>query len=259
MIKKIIQLVITILIILVTWQLVLQWVSSLRVLSGQTSLEAFIPLPTSIFKTIVNHWSTITIELGYTLIRSLAGLLVGTSLGFAFAGFLVFMPKLRHIFVSGFYGINAFPLVGFAPIIILIFGQGSFTGIIFVSALICFFPTFVQMDNAYQKTNKELLEVLTILHASSILKFVKVQVPLALPHLFVALRLSIPAAIVGATLGEWLGTKHGIGQLVTVSLYQLNPSMLYAALFSLTLASLLSVACVSFLEKKLIPWAFLKE
>ena len=258
MIKKLIHLIIVLLIILLTWQLVLEWVSSWRVLAGQTSFEAFIPLPTSIFKTIVSQWDIIATELGYTLMRSLVGLLIGSTLGLFFAGLLVFIPQLRHILVPMFYGINAFPLVGFAPIIILIFGQGSFAGIVFVAALICFFPTFVQMDNAYQKTNKGLLEVLTVLHASSLQKFVKVQVPLALPHLFIALRLSIPAAIVGATLGEWLGTKHGIGQLITVSLYQLNPSMLYAALFTLTLASLLLVASMTILEKKLIPWAFLK-
>ncbi len=258
MIKKLIHLMIVLLIILLTWQLVLQWVSSWRMLAGQTSLEAFIPLPTSIFKTLISQWDIIATELGYTLMRSLVGLLVGTSLGCIFASLLVFVPQLRHILVPIFYGINAFPLVGFAPIIILIFGQGSFAGIVFVAALICFFPTFVQMDSAYQKTNKGLLAVLTVLQASSLQKFVKVQMPLALPHLFVGLRVSIPAAIVGATLGEWLGTKHGIGQLITVSLYQLNPSMLYAALFTLTLASLLLVASVTVLEKKLIPWAFLK-
>lgn len=255
--KKLILLILFSLVFLLLWQWGLQLFSEARLAAGQTSLEAFIPLPSTVLKTFIDQWDLIGSELIYTLVRATLGLVLGASIGWIFASMLVFLPRLRNVLEPLLYGINAFPLVGFAPVIILIFGQGSLTAIVFVAALICFFPTFIQIDYAYQKTNKALLDVLKVLRATTFQRFLKVQLPLAIPYLFVALRLSIPAAFVGSMLGEWLGTKHGIGQLVTVSLYQLNPGMLYAALIAVTITSLFVVGLIKIIEKKVTCWQFL--
>ena len=58
----------------------------------------------------------------------------------------------------------------------------------------------------------------------------------------------VATAIIGATIGEWLGARNGIGQLITIALYQLKPGLLYASLISITIASTLSILILSLIE-----------
>ncbi|MDX9970694.1 MAG: ABC transporter permease subunit [Candidatus Gracilibacteria bacterium] len=227
-----------------------------RLSAGHTGLEAFIPLPSTILTTFLINWQTLIIELLYTLEKALGGFIVGTTMGIFIAIFIYFIPSLRHSLMPFCYGLNSFPIMGFAPAIILIFGQGSAWAIIFISALICFFPTLVSVDSSFRHSNKDLLDVVTILKASKLQKLTKIHIPLALSNIFLAMRISIPGSIIGATMGEWLGSRNGIGQLVTIALYQLNPGILYAALTLLTISSLLITLIIFYIEKKVLPWKF---
>jgi ABC-type nitrate/sulfonate/bicarbonate transport system permease component len=66
--------------------------------------------------------------------------------------------------------------------------------------------------------------------------------------------LAVPASIIGATMGEWLGTRNGIGHLITVSLYQLNPGVLYASLAAIMFSSIISIFALSVIGKIVTPW-----
>lgn len=259
MLKKPFAITVTLLFIIATWQFLGQWVDSVRLANGQTGLEAFIPLPSTIFRILINDWSIIFTELGFTLGRALGGFLIGSSLGLILAILFNYFSFLRDAFLPIFYGINSFPIIGFSSAIILIFGQGSSLAIITVSALICFFPILISIDSAFQHTNQEMIDFLTILKATKWQKLTKVQLPHAIPNLFLAMRISIPASIIGAMLGEWLGTRNGIGQLITVALYQLKPGLLYSSLIALTVATLLITWLVLVIEKILLPWKYAKN
>lgn len=254
--KKIILATFTTTLLIGTLQILGYYINQFRLSQGQTGLEAFIPLPSTILTTFLNNWQTLFIELLYTLERAFGGFILGTSMGLFIAIFIYFFPILRHSLMPFCYGLNAFPILGFAPAIVLIFGQGSIWAIIIISALICFFPTLVSVDSSFRHSNIDLLDVLTILKASKLQKLTKIHLPLALPNIFLAIRISIPASIIGSTMGEWLGSRNGIGQLITIALYQLKPGILYASLILLTTTSLLITLIIYFIEKKTLPWKF---
>jgi len=71
------------------------------------------------------------------------------------------------------------------------------------------------------------------------------------------MKLAIPGSIIGATMGEWLGARNGIGQIITISLYQLKPGLLYASLFLIIVASLLGIIIVEILERYFVKWKHL--
>jgi len=251
---KYIKIFLFVAVVIVFWQFGETHLSNLRQLDGHTGLEAFIPTPVSIYQTFVNQGGLIVYELSHTLYRALIGIIIGILFAFLVSVFFALSKSLRELLFPVSFALNSFPIVGFAPLIILIFGQGSNMAIIFISALVCYFPVLVALDSAFENTDRELLNFIKVLNASKIQMLFKVQIPLAVPNFMMSLKLAIPASIIGATLGEWLGTRNGIGQLITVSLYQLKPSLLYASLISVTATCFLVLFIISFLQKFLLKW-----
>lgn len=252
--KKIVSIVVVLFFLVFCWQILEDKASASRVANGQTGIEAFIPTPLTIFHTFRNQGDIIFVNILYTIERALAGFALGTSFGVAMAILFLFFPSVRGIAFPFAFTVNSFPIVGFAPMIILAFGQGSGISIIFISALICYFPVLINMDSALQTTNKDLLDVTHVLNATPLQELFKLRFPLALPQLFLSMKLALPASIIGATIGEWLGTRNGIGQLITIALYQLKPGLLYASLIAIALVSVLFIALLSVIQSKFLVW-----
>lgn len=254
MFKKIFISIFIFFILLTIWQVVEDRVNVQRLENNETALEAFIPTPLTIIKTLNNNWHNILTELMYTLRNSFFGFIIGVILAVIFAVIFLFLPFIRNLIFPISFAINSFPVIGFAPAVILIFGQGSYWSIIFISTLICYFPTLISMDTAFRETDKDLIELMHVLNASKLQILFKVRLPMAMPYLFLSMKLAIPASIIGATIGEWLGARHGIGQLITISLYQLKPGLLYASLISITIASTFSILILMGIQYFLFPW-----
>jgi NitT/TauT family transport system permease protein len=252
--RKIVSIIVVLIVLGLCWQIVESKANVSRMESGQTGIEAFIPTPLTIFYTFQNQGDIIFVNVLYTIQRALAGFVIGTSFGVAMAIMFLFFPSVRGITFPFAFTMNSFPVVGFAPMIILAFGQGSGISIIFISALICYFPVLINMDSALQSTNRDLLDVTHVLNATPLQELFKLRLPLAMPQLFLSMKLAMPASIIGATIGEWLGTRNGIGQLITIALYQLRPGLLYASLIAVALVSVAFIVLLSLIQSKLLAW-----
>lgn len=254
MIKKISGTILIFIIILVGWQIIEDKVSQERIEAGKTGLEAFIPTPLKIINTFGNQGDDIIRELGYTLKKAFLGFVIGVVFAVVVACIFSFIPFIRNLAFPLAFAVNSFPIIGFAPAIVLIFGQGSWSSIIFISALICYFPTLISMDTAFRETDTELLDLMKVFNANKWQTLRKVKIPLAMPYLFLSMKLAIPASIIGATIGEWLGSRNGVGQLITIALYQLKPGLLYASLIAITIASCMTIVLLSLVQYILFPW-----
>ena len=252
--QKILKIFILVFVVLFLWQAVEGIVDHYRIINNETSIEVFIASPYSIINTFTQSGSLILNELSYTLARAGEGLLLGIILAFGMSLLFIVFPSTRHSLLSISFAVNSFPIVGFAPIIILAFGQGSWLSIVFVSMLISYFPILISLNNTFQNIEKDIMDVMKVFNASKKQLILKVYIPSSIPGLLTSLRLAIPASIIGATIGEWLGTRNGIGQLITISLYQLKPGLLYASLLAVTISGVVLVGILVFLEKKLLVW-----
>jgi len=252
--RKIVSIIVVLFVLVFCWQIFENRANVSRMEGGQTGIEAFIPTPLTILYTFQNQGDIIFVNILYTIERALVGFIIGTSFGVAMAIMFLFFPSVRSIAFPFAFTVNSFPIVGFAPMIILAFGQGSGISIIFISALICYFPVLINMDSALQNTNRDLLDVTRVLNATLLQELFKLRLPLALPQLFLSMKLALPASIIGATIGEWLGTRNGIGQLITIALYQLKPGLLYASLIAVALVSVMFIALLALIESRLLMW-----
>ena len=239
---------------LLVWQLAENSINQSRISAGETSLELFFPSPYTIGLTFINRGNIILLEMSYTLIRAFFGLVLGSMLSVVISILFIVLPKSRSFVMPITQGINSFPVIGFSPLIILTFGQGSWLGIVCISALIAYFPTLIALDHSIRTINSEWISLMKVWGATRWQIFYKLQLPNALPFFITSLKLAVPASLIGAVLGEWLGTKNGIGKLITLSFYQLDPGTIYASLILLMIVSLVVTSLISYLEKKLFPW-----
>jgi NitT/TauT family transport system permease protein len=85
--------------------------------------------------------------------------------------------------------------------------------------------------------------------------FRKVQVPSAMPFFFAGLDVGILLAILGAVVGEFLGSQEGLGNMVLVSQYNFETPTMFAILIVLSLMGIFAHIIVRAFQKKFAFWA----
>ena len=123
-----------------------------------------------------------------------------------------------------------------------------------IAALICFFPTLVNMVRGLSDVNPRALEMMRVLAASDREVFLKLRLPNSLPYLFASLRIATSTAVIGAIVGEWIGSTAGIGALIIRAMYNFDTPLLYAAVAVASAFSVSFFLFVGWLERRLITW-----
>ena len=93
--------------------------------------------------------------------------------------------------------------------------------------------------------------------ANDIQIFRYLKLPHSLPHFFAGLKVSSSYCIVSAVISEWLGGTNGLGVYMTRVRKSYSFDKMFAVIILVSALSLLLMALISLLEKKLMP--YLKE
>jgi ABC-type nitrate/sulfonate/bicarbonate transport system permease component len=94
------------------------------------------------------------------------------------------------------------------------------------------------------------------LKANEIQIFTKLRFPAALPNIFAGLKVASTLAVIGATIGEWVGASAGLGYLMAQDTMQLNTTRVFAALFVLGAFGMAFFAAVGLIERLSMPWIY---
>ncbi len=164
-----------------------------------------------------------------TMIESVFGFILGNVAAILLAIVFVYSRTAEKTYFPVVLFLNTIPVLAIAPIIILVFGIGIFPKIV-VSAIICFFPTLVNMTRGLDAITANERELMRVLSASPFEVFLKLRVPRSLPFLFASLRISSTACVVGAIVAEWIGANRGLGSLIIQSTFNYRSDLLYAAI-----------------------------
>src|SRR5438045_6965626 len=124
--------------------------------------------------------------------------------------------------------VNTIPVVAKAPILVLLLGNGMEPKIA-IAALICFFPTLVNMVRGLEAVNPQSMELMRVLSASKAEVFFKLRLYNSLPYLFSALKIAASTSVIGAVVGEWIGSTRGIGALSIQADNSFDSALLYSA------------------------------
>jgi sulfonate transport system permease protein len=216
--------------VLVTWELA----------SGPLIRPFFLSSPTEIAGTLA-EWAG-SGELWYhgqfTVAAAFSGYLLG-----AVAGVLVAWPlgllRLAYRIVEPYFLIAySVPAVAMGPVFILWFGLGM-TPKILIAAYFVFFIVFINTVAGFQQVPRGLLDATRVMGASRNAQLRKVMLPSALPFILAALRITLPAAMIGAVTGEFISANRGLGYLTRASAAGFSTAGVLAGVLSLSAIVLL--------------------
>jgi NitT/TauT family transport system permease protein len=188
-----------------------------------------------------------------TLTEVLLGLLAGTA-GAAVLGYAIARSRLFERLVSPYLvATQAIPIVAIAPLLVIWFGPGIFSKVL-ICALIVFFPVLVNTVVGLRAVPRPLHDLMRSLHATRGQILRMLEVPAALPVLLGGLRIGATLSVIGAVVGELVGSDQGLGFLVNVGRGQYDTALVFVAVFTLIALALALYGLVSFLERKLLTW-----
>ena len=84
--------------------------------------------------------------------------------------------------------------------------------------------------------------------------FHKVQVPNALPFFFAGLDVGLLLAILGAVVGEFLGSQEGLGNMVLTLQYNFDTAGMFSILIVLSIMGIIAHSIIKAFQRKFAFW-----
>jgi NitT/TauT family transport system permease protein len=211
------------------------------------------PSPWAVASVLVAKADILFANLLPTATEALLGFLLGNLIAIVIATAFVYNKAVEEAFFPVAVMINTIPVVAKAPILVLLLGNGMEPKIA-IAALVCFFPTLVNMTRGLRDVNPQALELMKVLSASPREVFWKLRARNSLPYLFSALKIAASMAVIGAIVGEWIGSTSGIGALIIQATYNFDSPLLYATIVVGSTFSAVFFGLISTLERRLLKW-----
>ena len=231
-------------------KLLLVWWQAVEIFEIQPFIA---PSPVAVAKVLYDRFDMLMANLLPTAIEAVSGFILGNLAAITLATAFVYRKTMEEALFPIAVMVNTIPVVAKAPILVLLLGNGMEPKIA-IAAIICFFPTLVNMTRGLRDVRAEQLELMRILSATPREVFLRIRVPNALPYLFSALKIAASTAVIGAIVGEWIGSTKGIGALIIQSTYNFDSPLLYATIVVGSTFSALFFGVISLAEKRLLRW-----
>jgi len=183
-----------------------------------------------------------------TLAYAVPGYLAGLVLGAGLALGLTILPGVAAVILPVAVALRSVPIVTTAPLIVLALGRGA-TGTITIVAVMIFFPALVACLQGLRQAPGQVLDVMATYGAGRATRLWQAQMPAMLPAFFAAARMSVPAAILGVTVAEWLATGTGLGNLMALTASTSNYNLLWSAVVLVAFGSALGYGAVGLVER----------
>ena len=194
----------------------------------------------------VNH-------LGYTLLETLLGFIVGSLLGF-FLGTAVAMNRWVEFFLYPYIVMfQSLPKVALAPLIVVWFGLGL-TSKVINAALVAFFPLLVNTMVGLKSADEDRVSLMRSLAASDSQIFWMLRLPNALPFVMAGLDVAMIFALIGAIVAEFVGAQRGLGMLIQSMNFNMDVSGQFSILIILSFVGLLLNRAIMMISKRIMFW-----
>lgn len=182
--------------------------------------------------------------LGYA-IGVVGGLAVGLLLGYWRAGATVFNPLITAI--------NGIPKIALAPLFLIWFGIGIDSKVA-VASMTVFFVMFYNSYMGVTTMPTNLVNVLRVMGASRYTIIRKVTLPQISVPVLSGMKASVPFAMIGVIVGEFIASQEGIGYLINTATQNFNSATVFTGIVVLMLMIGLGMVLVGLLERSVLRW-----
>ena len=211
------------------------------------------PSPVQVLQVFVERGDVLWTNFWPTLMEAASGFLVGNTVAAVLAVWFVHSQLAERAFYPIAVFVNTIPIIAVAPILVLLLGNGYAPKIV-IAALICFFPTLVNMVRGLKAVSPQMLELMRVLSANRREVLFKIRLQSSLPFLFAALKIASTTCVIGAIVGEWIGSNYGLGALILEATYNYRAPLLYATVILGAGMAVAAFAIVTLVERRVLKW-----
>jgi NitT/TauT family transport system permease protein len=215
--------------------------------------DYLLPSPQAVAVRLVKEWPLLWKHGLYTLTSVLSGFAASIAIGVPIAFGIVLSQTIERLAMPFLVMSQTIPKVAIAPILVVWLGFGILPKIAIVF-LISFFPIVVSTVVGLKSVETDMVDLVRSMGARTVKIMLRVRAPSALPQMFAGLKIAVCLAVVGAIVGEFVGSDRGLGYLLLTSTGTLDGPLVWAALLVLIAMGMALFAIVSRIERLAIPW-----
>ena len=212
-----------------------------------------VPTPMSVVEQLWNEWPMLVKESAPTTWATLGGFALSVLIGVPIA-MLISYSKLVESFVYPLLVFSqSIPKIAVAPLFVVWFGFGIIPKII-VAFLLGVFPVVVSTVMGFKSVEQDMVDLARSMGSTRMQMIFKINLPQALPAIFSGMKVSITLAVVGAVVGEFVGSNSGIGYVLQKANGNFDLPLMFAALVVLSMIGVILFALLDVIERLMIPW-----
>jgi NitT/TauT family transport system permease protein len=195
---------------------------------------------------LVQHcWVTLQeIAIGFPV-----GVILGIGLGYAFGR----SRLLAEVFEPIIIALNGIPRTALAPLFIVWLGIGiwSKVGVVF---LLTFFLNFFNTYAGMRQLDQEYVDLARLMGAGRWKLTFRVILPAISPYVFTGIRTSIPFAVIGAIVGEFVAATEGVGFFIRQAAGLFRTADVFVGIIVLMLMVIAIDKVAEWIERRALQW-----
>ena len=213
-----------------------------------------LPAPRQVFASLNTNWPLVVHHGGVTITSTLAGFGLSIVIGVPLAVAIVYSKLLERVLYPILVASQAIPKVAIAPLLIVWLGYGSAPKIT-VAFLIAFFPVVVNTSAGLKQVSGDMLRLAASMGMSPWAVFRKLRFPMSVPSMMSGFKIAITLSVVGAVVGEFVGSRDGLGYLIMVATGNFDTPLVFACITALTIIGIALFYAIVLIDKRLSWWA----
>jgi ABC-type nitrate/sulfonate/bicarbonate transport system permease component len=192
-------------------------------------------------------------DIGVTMLEASVGLALGATVGFVLPFVIARVRGLDAAlrpFIAAAMGV---PKLALAPLLILWFGIGLFSKVVFV-ALVVFFLLFFSTLSGIRSADARLIAVSRVLGLRDLMLLREVMVPSTLPFVFASLKVALPRAVSAAVVAEFIAADTGLGSYIQNAMSQADTVGVFTGIVAVTAVVMIVNAILDRTQKRALNW-----
>ncbi|MEV7225551.1 ABC transporter permease [Polymorphospora sp. NPDC051019] len=226
-----------------------------EVLSRAFGWEFWVSSPSAVWEQLTTWartdelWSGLRATLLVTVLGFVPGALIGALTGFLFGWFRT-LGRICEPFVLALYTL---PKIALAPLFVLWFGIDLLPKVVLAAVLVFFLVFFTTFQGA-KSVDRSLLEMGYLMGGGKLAVFRKIVIPTSAVWVFSGFKISLPYALIGAVVGEFIAATEGIGFMIKNATNEFNTAGVFAGLVILMVVATALTQALRLTEHKLLHW-----
>ncbi|MET0828821.1 MAG: ABC transporter permease subunit [Microbacterium sp.] len=220
-----------------------------------------IPTPLQVLQSYVDSgWEYYWRNFSVTIAEAGIGYLWGNGIALILAALVLVIPRLEGVATQLAIITYGIPIVAVGMLAIVVIpapqvGEPSGTAVL-LAGLSVFFTTVVGALLGLKSADKSSLDLIAVYGGSRLTQLVKVRLIAALPAILSALQIAVPAAFLGAVLGEFFGKiEVGVGIAMILAQQNSNAPLVWALALASGAVALVGFAFVGLVARAIAPWS----